>query len=42
MVMKDQVKIGFSWNSSKEGNSIEIVKDQHKFLELLAPFLIKQ
>lgn len=41
MVMKDQVKIGFSWNSSKEGNSIEIVKDQHKFLELLAPFFNK-
>ncbi len=38
MSLKDQLKVGFNWNSNDEGNSVEIVKGQKEFLEILAPF----
>lgn len=38
MSLKEQLKVGFNWNSNENGNSVEIVKGQKEFLELLSPF----
>lgn len=42
MTLKDQLKVGFNWNSTDNGNSVEIVKGQKEFIELLAPFFTKK
>lgn len=42
MTLNDKLKVGFDWNSSGEGNAVEIIKCQKDVLELLSPFFTEK